>query len=178
MAYVTVEMLCEYTGKYPDDDAALPQVYLDSAVETVSRYLRYNPEAASYTVSVWGDGTDQLVLPAPVESIESVIIGGESVALEQCTFKKNYLARRLSNGLRQIFSTDQKIDITFTGGFTAVPNKIVTTTLQVAALYWESAGGNLAVSSTSYVDLGSRTYNNFQESRFLDQLNEWRIYNV
>ena len=178
MAYITAELLCEYTGKYPEENASMPQIYTDSAMETVNKYLRYNPEQSEYQVSVYGDGTNQLVLPAPIESIESISVNGEAIDLEGFYWKKNYLFHRLRNGLTEIFSTAQKFDITFTGGFNPVPSKIVTAALQVASLYWESAGGNLAVSSTSYVDLGSRTYNNFQESRFLDQINEWRIYNV
>lgn len=51
-----------------------------------------------------------------------------------------------------------------------VPEIIKTTALQIASLFWESAGGNLAVSSTSFADSGSRVFNNFKADRFLEQI--------
>lgn len=51
-----------------------------------------------------------------------------------------------------------------------VPELIKNTALQIASLFWESAGGNLAVSSTSFADTGSRVFNNFKADRFLEQI--------
>ena len=176
--YITVESLEEFTHKYPEEGAVMPQVYVDAARETVEQYLHYDPDKKDYVFSLWGDGTETLVLPAPVLSLQSVTVGGEPQDIGEWEFTKNYLRHRLRNGLFEIFSSMQKIEVAFTGGWDPVPRKIVTAAHQIADLYWESAGGNLAVSSTSFADQGTRVFNNFSESRFLDQINEWRIYNV
>lgn len=55
-----------------------------------------------------------------------------------------------------------------------VPPIIRLTTLQIASLFWESAGGNLAVSSTSFADTGSRVFNNFKADRFLEQITAYK----
>ena len=39
---------------------------------------------------------------------------------------------------------------------------------------WESEGGNLAVSSTTYSDNGSRVFNNFRADRFLEELETYK----
>ena len=178
MAYITKEMLCEFAEKFPDAGAVLPQVYADSAMETVRKYLRYDPEMKDYDVSVRGEGSSRIVLPAPCSEVVSVKINGSVQDMDGWQWSKNYLSRVLPSGHTEIFSGDQKIEVAFRGGYDPVPGKIVTTTLQIATLYWESAGGNLAVSSTSYADMGTRVFNNFHEERFLEQVNEWRIYNV
>lgn len=51
-----------------------------------------------------------------------------------------------------------------------VPEVIKTTAKQIGTLFWESAGGNLAVNSTSFADTGTRVFNNFKSDRFLDQI--------
>ena len=178
MAYITPEMLYEFAGKFPDEEATMPARYIQAAEETVAKYLRYRPEREQRTVAVWGDGTATLVLPAPVAGISAVTINGAAQEPDGWEWRQNYLSRRLSSGLLEIFSTDQKVEVTFEAGYDPVPLKIVTCALQIATLYWESAGGNLAVSSTSYADQGTRVFNNFHEDRFLEQINEWRIYNV
>lgn len=178
MAYITVDMLEEFTGKYPEDGASMPGVYVASALDTVARYLHYDPEPGERSVTIWGDGTDTLVLPAPVLSLISVRVNGREQELDGWEWRKNYLSHRLDCRGLELFDSIQKIEVSFMGGLDPVPGKVVTTALQLASLYWESAGGNLAVSSTSFADEGTRVFNNFHEDRFLDQINEWRIYNV
>ena len=178
MAYVTPEMLYEFAGKVPDETATMPARYIQAAEETIAKYLRYSPEREQRTVTVWGDGTATLVLPAPAAEISSVTINGTAQEPDGWEWRKNYLSRRLPNGQLEIFSTDQRVEVEFAAGYDPVPLKIVTCALQLATLYWESAGGNLAVSSTSYADTGTRVFNNFKEDRFLEEINEWRVYNV
>jgi len=176
--YITVKMLEEFTGKYPEEDASMPQVYVDAAIDTVAKYLRYDPQASEIEFRTWGDGTETIVLPSPCRELLSVSVGGVEQNVQEWEPSKNYLRHRLKSGLFEIFDSHQKIEVRFGGGYSPVPQKIVTAALQLASLYWESSGGNLAVSSTSYADQGTRVFNNFTESRFLDQINEWRIHNV
>ncbi len=177
MAYITTEMLAEYSGKFPEEDSALPRLYVEAAMETVARYLHYNPEMSERSVRLWGDGSTVLVLPAPVQEVLSVAVDGSRLDISGCEMKKNYLSVRDAAGNPSVFPVNSKIDVAFRGGYDPVPLKIVTTALQLASLYQESAGGNLAVASTSFADQGTRVFNNFREDRFLDQINEWRIYN-
>ncbi len=178
MAYITAKMLEEFTGKFPEDGAEMPQMYVGAALDAVSRYLRYDPEPKEYGIELWGDGSDSVVLPAPVSSILSVTVNGMPQNLSGWEWRKNYLSHRLGRGGMEVFSSDMRISVSFIGGLDPVPEKIVLTALQLAALYWESAGGNLAVSSTSFADTGTRVFNNFKEDRFLEQVNVWRIYNA
>lgn len=55
-----------------------------------------------------------------------------------------------------------------------VPALIRTVALQIGSLLWESAGGNLAVSSTSFSDTGTRVFNNYQADRYLDAISEYK----
>lgn len=173
--YVTVEMLQEFSGKYPDDESILPQIYLDSALETVEKYLGYNPELADFSVTMMGDGGDTMALPFPVDSISAVSedetewedFGWESV--------KNYLKVKVGGRL-MVFRKGVPYTITGQSGYEHVPSAIVLCVLQIATLLWESAGGNLAVTSTSYADTGTRQFNSFKADRFLDAINCWRIY--
>lgn len=178
MAYITVEMLEEFAGKFPEDGAAMPAVYASAATDAVARYLGYDPELREYTVRAWGDGTDSIVLPAPVASMISVRVNGREQEPEGWEWKKNYLSHRLANGQKELFDSGTRLEVSFMGGYDPVPGKIVTTALQLANLYWESAGGNLAVASTAFADTGTRVFNNFKEDRFLEQVNAWRIYNA
>jgi hypothetical protein len=178
VAYITKELLEEFTGKFPEAETELPAVYAGAAADAVARYLHYDPELKEYAVELWGDGTDSIVLPAPVSSVLSVSVNGCAQEPGGWEWKKNYLSHRLANGQLEIFPSDVRLKVSFMGGFDPVPGKIVTTALQLAALYWESAGGNIAVASTSFADTGTRVFNNFREDRFLEQINEWRIYHV
>ena len=69
-----------------------------------------------------------------------------------------------------------KYTVTYTAGYAymQVPEVIRQVALQIAALFWESAGGNLAVSSTSYESSGTRVFNNFQADRFLKQIQMYK----
>ena len=178
MAYITTEMLAEFSGKFYEEGSSMPQLYVDAAMETVARYLRYNPEASVQTAVIHGDGTTGLSLPSPIIEISSVSLNETPQDLEGWEYKKNYVSYRLPSGDLRTFNTSDTVEIRYKGGFDTVPLKIVTTALQLASLYQESSGGNLAVSSTSFADQGTRVFNNFHEDRFLDQINEWRIYNV
>ena len=73
-----------------------------------------------------------------------------------------------------IFEKGSRYIITFKAGFQTIPEIIKTTALQIASLIWESGGGNLAVSSTSFADTGSRVFNNFTADRFLKQIAQFR----
>lgn len=86
---------------------------------------------------------------------------------------KNYLESNFGKG---VFYEDCLYEIVYTAGYLPeeIPAKIRTVALQLASLMWESAGGNLAVSSTSFADTGSRQFNNFTADRFLKEIEPFK----
>lgn len=173
--YVTVDMLKDFCGKHPDEESGLPQMYLDSALESVSQYLGYDPEPSSFRMTVIGDGCDTLSFPFPVSTVDLVSVDGVPIEDTAWTWTKNYLHAEQA-GRRLPFKDGVAYEVSGLKGFERVPSAIVLCVLQIASLLWESAGGNLAVTSTSYADTGTRNFTSFKADRFLDSINAWRIY--
>lgn len=169
MAYITKEQVEEFCGKYAEDGATMPDIYTEASMEAVANYLGYEPEAADYTETVTGDGTGTLAVKAPVLGLTT--INGETPG--DAYTVKNYV-----KSMAGVFKMGKRYTVAYRGGFETVPSKIVICALQIASLFWESAGGNLAVSSTSFADTGSRVFNNFKIDRFLESINEYRCYNA
>ena len=167
--YITREMLENFENKYADENDSLPLQCCKAAEETVEKYLGYCPEEKEYTFKVYGNNSEILTLPVWIMNVISV--DGET-GLEW-DIEKNHL---FYEGRKKKWHSALSYEVKCKGGFTEVPLKIVTVALQLASLYWESAGGNLAVSSTSYADTGTRVFNNFSEDRFLKDIDAWRIY--
>lgn len=149
-----------------------PATYCQSAMEMVSDYLGYDPEQQTYTQLVKGDGGKIAALQAmPVSSITGFKVDGttsDPTLLE--VEKENYICFKDNSR----FTKDTRYEITFVAGFSSVPEVIRTTALQIASLLWESSGGQLAVSSQSFADTGSRVFNNFTADRFLKQIAKYK----
>ncbi len=176
MNFITVDDLKLYQRKYTEDEKtdALVKTFCDSGMEAVKSYLGYDPELQEYTEEKYGMDGLRLSLSAPVSEILSLSAGGEEQDLSLFYFCENYIKHKGRN----LFRSDTLYTVSYTGGFEEVPAKIKTAALQVASLYWESAGGNLAVSSTSFADTGSRVFNNFQAGRFLAEIQDYRILRI
>lgn len=192
MNFITKNDLMAFTNKYvdePETDGGNsgnqntsessnsfdgPQTYVDAAMETVKDYLGYDPELQTYTQTIKGDGGYLAALQAmPVGSITALTIDGvESDPASLEVDNMNYVCFKDNS----VFQKDSRFVITFTAGWQNVPEIIRTTALQIASLLWESAGGNLAVSSTSFADTGSRVFNNFTSDRFLKQIAKYKRY--
>lgn len=173
MEFITVDELKLYQRKYTEDEKAdeLVKVFCDSGMEAVKSYLGYNPELSEYTEERRGMDGLRLSLQAPVSEILSLSADGEELDLSMYFAAENYIKSRA----RTLFRSDVLYSVSYRGGFDPVPARIKSAALQVASLYWESAGGNLAVSSTSFADTGSRVFNNFQAGRFLSEIQDYRI---
>lgn len=162
-------MVQQFCGKFVEEGGTIAEDCAKAAMETVEKHLGYDPELKEYTVSVYGDGSETLALPAWISELKSVHCFDETTAYE---WEKNYLYRA---GRKAVWEKGVLYTVRFSGGFDPVPMKIALVAKQLASLYWESAGGNLAVSSTSYADTGTRVFNNFSEERFLKDIDAWRI---
>lgn len=176
MAYITTQELQAFADKYPEDDSLL-QGYCDSAEELIENYLGYSPEEKEYTTTAYGLGSRCFALEAkPVTEITSISADGVSLDLAAVKIiqKKPYIAFVDE----VIFSSSVKYSVTYKAGFTEVPQMIKSVALQIASLLWESAGGNLAVTSTSFADSGSRTFQSFKPDRFLETISIYRMPKV
>jgi len=149
-----------------------PATYCQSAMKIVAKYLGYDPEQQTYTQLIKGDNGELAALQAmPVSSITGLTIDGttsDPTLLE--VEKENYIC--FKDGSR--FKKGSRYEITFVAGYAPVPEDIVTAALQIASLLWESSGGQLAVSSQSFADTGSRVFNNYTPDRFLKQIAEYK----
>lgn len=174
MNYITGEMLQNFMNKHVDDNDSQPENYCKSAMEAVADYLGYDPELQEHIQTVKGDGGALAALEAmPVNSITALNIDGvESDPSGLEVEDMNYICFKDNS----VFSKGSRYQITFMAGWETVPEIIKTTALQIASLFWESAGGNLAVSSTSFADTGSRVFNNFTSDRFLKQIAKYKRY--
>ncbi len=174
MDFITKDDLIAFMHKVPDADDPQPESFCQSAMEAVADYLGYNPELQEHTQTIKGDGGALAALEAmPVNSITALSVDGvESDPSRLEVEDMNYICFEDNS----VFNKGSRYEITFTAGWENVPEIIKTTALQIASLFWESAGGNLAVSSTSFADTGSRVFNNFTSDRFLKQIAKYKRY--
>lgn len=174
MTFITTDDLEAFQNKYVDDEQKeLLQTYCDAGMEKVKNFLGYNPEKTQCTLEKYGTGGTLFSLEAkPITSITRAGVDGEEVSTELFRVKSdNYLIYK--NG--RAFDSEKLYKFEYEAGFEEVPGAIKLCALQLASLYWESAGGNLAVSSTSFADTGSRVFNNFTAERFLKEIENYRI---
>lgn len=171
--YITKEELEQFINKYPDDET-LAQIYVDSAIEAINRYLGYDVELKEYETISYGDNGNLFSLEA-YPLVKLISVKENNIELDTSLFRiknKNYLEYNFGKG---VFSKDNLYKISYTAGFENVPKEIKIVALKVASVLWESEGGNLAVSSTSFADNGSRVFNNFKTERFLQELDSYKI---
>lgn len=172
MNYITSDMLQSFMDKHVDNDDTKPAGYCNAAMEMVRDYLGYDPEQQNYTQTIKGDNGALAALCAmPVNAITGLTIDGVVHSASEVEVENGNYICFVDNS---VFQKGSRYVITFTAGFATVPEIIKTTALQIASLLWESAGGNLAVSSTSFADTGSRVFNNFTADRFLKQIAQYK----
>lgn len=174
--YITKEELEQFINKYPEDET-LAQIYVDASIEAINRFLGYNVEVQDYeTISFGDDGTLFELEAYPLQELKSV--KENETNLETSLFRiknKNYLEYKFGRG---IFSKNNLYTISYSAGFKEVPKEIKNVALRIASVLWESEGGNLAVSSTSFADNGSRVFNNYKIERFLEEIASYQIQNL
>ncbi len=177
MTFITTDDLENFQNKYVDDEQKeLLQTYCNAGMEKVKNFLGYNPEKSDCTIEKYGTGGTLFSLDAkPIVSIESAKVDDTEVDVSLFRVKSdNYIIYKSGNK----FDSEKLYSIKYIAGFEEVPGAIKLCALQLASLYWESAGGNLAVSSTSFADTGSRVFNNFTAERFLKEIENYRILKI
>lgn len=176
MAYITKEELMVFADKHPDDDSLL-EGYCTSAEQIIENYLGYSPELTEYTTSEYGLNSHNFALESkPVAEVTAIYADDTEIDLRRVKIVKN--SPYISFTDEGIFSSEVKYSVTFKAGFEQVPQQIKTVALQIASLLWESAGGNLAVTSTSYGDMGGRSFQSFKPDRFLETISFYKMNRV
>lgn len=172
MNFITPEELQAYSNKFVGDDNALLKTYCDAGMEAVRDFLRYNPESTELECVKEGADSLYLALDAqPVTEILGADEDGEEIDPAEFRLGEDNLVAFAS---RRKFRAGSLYTIKYKGGYEQVPEKIRTCALQVAAMYWERAGGNLAVNSISLAD-GTRQFSNRTADFFLNEIKGYRI---
>ena len=175
MSYITVEELQDFAHKYAAADELDLQQFIDGAEEAIRNYLGYDPNLIEYTSIIRSSGGKGLALKArPIVELNEIWVGNYK------TNEKDFLILDDTNFIEHRalipFDKDVLYKVVYKAGFENVPQIIKMTALQIACLMWESGAGQLAVTSTSFADAGTRTFNNFTMDRFLKQIDAYRIY--
>lgn len=189
MAYITADELMEFTGKVTDKVKAV-ESYCKAAERAVEKYLGYYPGEKTCTERGFGNGSPYFPVHAmPVTEIVSVTVQGSEADASLFEGVPDDHLIRYADGQSK-FPAAMLFTFTFKAGYpdnivvdddgneetvSTVPEDIKLVTLQIASLFWESAGGQLAVTSTSYADLGTRSFTHFTPERFLKQLDRYRV---
>ena len=176
MSYITPENLKKFSDKFPSDETLL-QNYCDTAEQIIEEYLGYCPELKSYETVERGIGSMYFALEAkPIAELTAASANSSEIELANIKAIKNTNYIAFDDGSK--FLCGVKYSVSYKAGYETVPAQIVTTGLQIASLLWESSGGNLAVTSTSFADSGSRTFQSFKPDRFLDKISLYRMAKV
>jgi hypothetical protein len=183
MAYVSVEELQKYSNVYGETD--LQKSYIDSAENIVNTYLGYSPTLHNYTQYFDGNGTHELQLKAkPIQNIISVEIDNESIPLSEfynvIDSEYLYYNKIFPCGKRNI-----KIEYNAGWGITLdddianseyVPTIIKMTVLRIASILQAESDSNIAVSSKSFADSGTRTFINYTDySKYLLPISIYKL---
>jgi hypothetical protein len=182
MPYVTVEELQKYSNVYGDSD--LQQSYIDSAENIVNSYLGYSPIFHNYIHCFNGTGTNELQLKAkPIQTIISIEINGEHVPLSEFYNTADsefiYYNKIFPCGKRNIkieYNAGWGTSIDNENNITYLPEIIKMTVLRIASILQAESDSNIAVSSKSFADSGTRTFINYTDySKYLFPISIYKL---
>jgi hypothetical protein len=183
MSYVSLEEFKKYSNVYGEDD--LQQNYIDSAENIVNTYLGYSPTLHNYIQYFNGTGANELQLKSkPIATIISVEINGESIPLSEFSIFMDsefiYYNKIFPCGKRNIkIEYDAGYGITIDDDVVNseyVPSIIKMTVLRIAAILQAESDSNIAVSSKSFGDSGTRTFINYTDySKYLLPISIYKL---
>jgi hypothetical protein len=175
MAYVSVEELQKYSNVYGETE--LQENYRDSAENIVNTYLGYSPTLHNYIQYFDGNGINELQLRAkPIKAVVTVEINGEAAPISEFyeVFNSEFLY------YNKIFPIGKRnIKVVYEAGWGTiidddaanreyVPSIIKMTVLRIASMLQAESDSNIAVSSKSFADSGTRTFINYTDySKYL-----------
>jgi hypothetical protein len=181
MAYVSAIDLQIYSNVYSDKQ----QEYVDSAENIVNNYLGYSPTLHLYNNYLNGKGSHELQLKAkPIQTLDKVYINNSEIPLSEFYFTPNSEFIYYN----QLFPIENKnIRVEYTAGWGDIidddehngeylPKLIKLTVLRIASMMQAESDSNIAVSSKSFGDSGTRTFINYTDySKYLLPISIYRI---
>jgi hypothetical protein len=182
MPYVSIVELQKYSNVFSEN--SLQQSYIDSAENIVNNYLGYSPTLHNYTYFCMGNGTHELQLKAkPVATIINIEINGEPIPLSD--FYNNTGSEFIY--YNKIFPRNSKIKAEYDAGWgitvdddeansAYLPEIIKMTVLRIATMLQAESDSNIAVSSKSFGDSGTRTFINYTDySKYLLPISIYKL---
>jgi hypothetical protein len=178
MSFVSLENFQNYTGVY--DKEQLQQSCIDSATDIVKDYLGYDPELNEYTELLDGKGAQELQLKAkPIKFISALHMEGPPFEAGGVYFNSASEFLYLRNG---VFTAGVKnIEITYIAGYDEgeMPDIIKATVLRIAAILQAESDSNIAVTSKSFADSGTRTFINYTDfSKYLLPISSYKLLRI
>ena len=178
MALVTVDDLNAYSGNF--ETAAYKTTLIEAASDIVVKYLGYNPLQAERTYRTVGWGNDFVILPVPeVSVVASLVVDGETwPPTDYLAIVDPVSGRTRLELTSKTFLRGAKIVITYTAGYTDIPEQIKLAVLRIASLLMTEANGNIGVTSKSFADM-SRTFVNYTNfDKYLKPLARYRAEEI
>ena len=168
---ITVEDLKQYANIFPESDDLLV-TYIKSSQFIVEDYLGYAIEQADYKKRYDGLGYPDLRLGIkPIKNITKLV--ANDLTLSDYTIEGDFIL--LSKGTFLIGI--KNVYVEFTAGYELdeVPEIMKMTVLRIASLLATEADGNIGITSKSFADTGTRTFQNFTNfDKFLKPLSRYR----
>lgn len=169
----TVKDLQNFSGVFESEENSQAELFLGSASDIIINYLGYDPELKNYKNFYNGNGQNYLRLETkPIQQINEIQINGIVEPLADFDFDDDtliYKNGKFPDGIKNIC-------IDFDSGFEKVPDLIKLTCLRIAAILACEADNNIAITSKSFGDNGSRTFYNFTNfNKYLLPISKWKL---
>lgn len=170
----TVKELQDFTGVYENSESSQSELFLGSASDIIINFLGYNPTLQSYKLCFNGSGENYLRLETkPIQKINGIEINGIIEPLEDFYFDDDTLLYR---GSKKFPEGIKNVLVDFEAGFENVPDLIKLTCLRIAAILQTEADNNIAITSKSFGESGSRTFYNFTNfQKYLLPISKWKL---
>jgi len=172
MSAVNVDTFNDYISQFEDDTNGLKQIYLDSAEAMIIDYIGYDFNLIEYEEVLDGTDLNYILLSAyPVTALTSVTIDDQIIDIANFSIKREKLTY-----VKNIFKASSVIALEYTAGYSDAPGIVQMVELQIAALLFTEASGNIGVTSKSFDGGNSRTFiktTNF--APYLQKLDSMRV---
>lgn len=170
----TVKELQDFTGVYENSESSQSELFLGAASDLIINYLGYDPILQNYKKCFDGSGENWLRLETkPIQKINEVEINGIIESLEDFYSDDDTL---LYKNFKKFPEGIKNVSVDFDAGFENVPDLIKLTCLRIAAILQTEADNNIAITSKSFGESGSRTFYNFTNfQKYLLPISKWKL---
>jgi len=170
----TIKELQDFTGVFENSESSQSELFLGAASDIIINYLGYDPTLQHYKKCFNGSGENYLRLETkPIQKINEIEINGIIEPLEEFYFDDDTLLYR---GSKKFPEGIKNVLVDFDAGFENVPDLIKLTCLRIAAILQTEADNNIAITSKSFGESGSRTFYNFTNfQKYLLPISKWKL---